>query len=111
MKTCEKIEKNLEFDVDKNSGFLDRMRSWNSFGIHEKILYALYDKKYFEPTKIQSRCLGPAICGQMDILGAAETGSGKTLAFGIPIVNGILSIMEKELNQSSDSEDLETDDE
>ncbi|KAJ8947885.1 hypothetical protein NQ318_010031 [Aromia moschata] len=30
-----------------------------------------------------------------DILGASETGSGKTLAFGLPILTGILDVMEQ----------------
>lgn len=84
------------------------MRSWSSFGIQNEILYALYEKKYYEPTKIQLGCLGPAICGQSDILGAAETGSGKTLAFGIPIVNGILSL--KQQINSNDVSDTESED-
>lgn len=85
------------------------MKSWASFGIRNEILAALYEKKFFDPTEIQRQCLGPAICGKRDILGAAETGSGKTLAFGIPIINGILEMMEGSAEESD--EDLEVDEE
>lgn len=50
------------------------------------------EKKFKQPTQIQSLTLPAAILGRKDILGAAETGSGKTLAFGIPILNGILEM-------------------
>lgn len=56
------------------------------------ILKALAEKKFTEPTQIQSLTIPAAIMGRKDILGAAETGSGKTLAFGIPILNGILEL-------------------
>lgn len=85
------------------------MKSWSSFGIHNEILYALYENKFYEPTKIQQKCLAPAIWSKLDILGAAETGSGKTLAFGIPIVNGIISLKKEGMNifDSADDSDLE----
>lgn len=50
------------------------------------------EKKFTEPTQIQSLTIPAAIMGRKDILGAAETGSGKTLAFGIPILNGIIEL-------------------
>lgn len=56
------------------------------------ILKALAEKKFTEPTQIQSLTIPAAIMGRKDILGAAETGSGKTLAFGIPILNGIIEL-------------------
>lgn len=56
------------------------------------MLKALAEKKFLEPTEIQTLTLPAAILGRRDILGAAETGSGKTLAFGIPIINGILEL-------------------
>ncbi|KAK6622073.1 hypothetical protein RUM44_001880 [Polyplax serrata] len=109
-KTCTKKSENghISSKFEKDLNFLNYMRSWSSFGIQNEILYALYEKKYYEPTKIQLGCLGPAICGQSDILGAAETGSGKTLAFGIPIVNGILSL--KQQINSNDVSDTESED-
>lgn len=80
----------------------EEMKSWNCFGIRSEILDALYDKQFLDPTEIQRLCLGPAINGKRDILGAAETGSGKTLAFGIPIVNGILNNKEEEILEDED---------
>lgn len=92
---------------EKEFLYFNEMKSWSSFGIRNEILAALYDKQFFDPTEIQRLCLGPAISGKRDILGAAETGSGKTLAFGIPIVNGILNCKEEEISEHKDVVDEE----
>ncbi len=56
--------------------------------IIEPILKALKDKKYSEPTTIQSKAI-PLILKQNDILGSAQTGTGKTAAFAIPILQNL----------------------
>ncbi|XP_003744697.1 ATP-dependent RNA helicase DDX24 [Galendromus occidentalis] len=65
-------------------------KEWEIFEIEPRILKALAQLRYTEPSEIQSQCLIPAIRDRLDILGAAETGSGKTLAFGIPLVHRLL---------------------
>lgn len=67
-------------------------QQWKAIGVPDVILKALAEKKFTEPTQIQSLTIPAAIMGRKDILGAAETGSGKTLAFGIPILNGIIEL-------------------
>lgn len=69
-------------------------------GVPTPVIQALKDQQFHEPTPIQALTLPPAILGHRDILGAAETGSGKTLAFGIPIINGILDLKNKQSQQS-----------
>lgn len=69
-------------------------------GVPTPVIKALKDQQFHEPTPIQALTLPPAILGHRDILGAAETGSGKTLAFGIPIINGILELKNKQSQQS-----------
>lgn len=112
--TKKKKKKKRKQNVEKKkretfSGFTHHkeMLCWNEFGLRDEILAALYDRQFFEPTEIQMKCLGPAVCGFRDILGAAETGSGKTLAFGIPIVNSILQI--KDSQPDDNCNDTESD--
>lgn len=66
---------------------------WMELGVSEPIIRALADKGFRHPTEIQTLSLPVAIMGKRDILGAAETGSGKTLAFGIPLLEGIMSLI------------------
>lgn len=42
----------------------------------------------------QRAVLDPAMQGR-DIIARAKTGTGKTLAFGIPIINSVVTAMEK----------------
>ncbi|XP_076644359.1 ATP-dependent RNA helicase DDX24 [Halictus rubicundus] len=76
---------------------------WSTLGVPKIIVKALEDQQFHTPTTIQMLTLPPAILGRRDILGAAETGSGKTLAFGIPIINGILELKNKQLNESDEN--------
>ncbi|RUS78375.1 hypothetical protein EGW08_013868 [Elysia chlorotica] len=68
------------------------MTEWKSLCVPDKILKALQDQKFVNPTVIQREALPSAIRDRKDILGAAETGSGKTLAFGIPLLSRILDM-------------------
>jgi ATP-dependent RNA helicase RhlE len=53
--------------------------------VSNKILRALQDKNYSEPTPIQEKAI-PVILNKDDVLGCAQTGTGKTAAFAIPII-------------------------
>ncbi|XP_031834227.2 ATP-dependent RNA helicase DDX24 [Nomia melanderi] len=75
------------------------VQAWSTLGVPDIIIKALKDQQFHSPTTIQMLTLPPAILGHRDILGAAETGSGKTLAFGIPIINGILELKSKQINE------------
>ncbi|XP_017877753.1 ATP-dependent RNA helicase DDX24 [Ceratina calcarata] len=90
-----------ESDDDEN---VPDMQQWSMLGVPTPVLKALKDQQFYQPTPIQALTLPPAILGHRDILGAAETGSGKTLAFGIPIINGILELK----NKDSDKSDAES---
>ncbi|XP_037043946.1 ATP-dependent RNA helicase DDX24 [Bradysia coprophila] len=84
----DEAEKETDTDVIEATDLLQ----WKTIGVPDVILKALAEKKFTEPTQIQSLTIPAAIMGRKDILGAAETGSGKTLAFGIPILNGIIEL-------------------
>lgn len=60
----------------------------NYFGklsLSKKILAAISDMGFEEPTPIQAQAI-PHILANKDIIGQAQTGTGKTAAFGIPII-------------------------
>ncbi len=56
--------------------------------IDPRILKALEEIKFHEPTEIQLKAMPPALEGK-DMIGQAMTGSGKTAAFGIPIAQRV----------------------
>jgi len=53
--------------------------------LHNKILNALSDSGYSEPTPIQQQAI-PVLLKGRDLLGCAQTGTGKTAAFALPIL-------------------------
>lgn len=85
-----------ECNENKNDVYDIDVQQWQILGVSTPIIKALKDQQFYQPTPIQALTLPPAILGHRDILGAAETGSGKTLAFGIPIINGILELKNKQ---------------
>jgi ATP-dependent RNA helicase RhlE len=54
-------------------------------GLDAKILQAVQEAGYTEPTPIQAAAIPPIIAGQ-DLIGIAQTGTGKTAAFTLPIL-------------------------
>ena len=61
-----------------------------ALGLDARIVSALTDLGYEEPTPIQQQTIPPLIEGR-DLLGQAATGTGKTAAFALPILQGILN--------------------
>ncbi len=57
--------------------------SFKQFNISQKILRAVEDMGFEEPTPIQVSAI-PLILAGNDVTGQAKTGTGKTAAFGIP---------------------------
>ena len=64
------------------------MESFKKLGLSDKIIQALQDAGFTEPTEIQEKVIPLAIAGH-DVIGGAATGSGKTLAFGADILDKI----------------------
>ena len=54
-------------------------------GLNAKILQAVQEAGYTEPTPIQTAAIPPIIAGH-DLIGIAQTGTGKTAAFTLPIL-------------------------
>ncbi len=59
--------------------------TFEELGLSEKVLKAVADAGYKEPTEIQKQAIPPALEGR-DVLGLAQTGSGKTAAFVLPML-------------------------
>ena len=58
---------------------------FRALGLEAKILHAVQEAGYTEPTPIQTAAIPPIIAGH-DLIGIAQTGTGKTAAFTLPIL-------------------------
>jgi ATP-dependent RNA helicase RhlE len=63
---------------------------FRALGLEAKVLRAVTEAGYTEPTPIQSAAIPPIIAGQ-DLIGIAQTGTGKTAAFTLPILTKLAS--------------------
>ena len=59
------------------------------FALHERLLKAVAELKFVEPTPVQAAAIPPALEGK-DLRVIAQTGSGKTAAFVLPLLNRLL---------------------
>ena len=64
--------------------------SFDNFSFHPKILKAVAEAGYSEPTLVQSKVI-PKIMEGFDIRASAQTGTGKTAAFLLPALNRLVS--------------------
>lgn len=63
----------------------EQQHSFTTLGLSERVLRAVRDMGFEEPSPIQARTV-PVLMEGRDLIGQAQTGTGKTAAFGIPIV-------------------------
>jgi len=59
--------------------------SFTDLGLSPKVLSAVIDAGYTQPTPIQAGAIPHALAGK-DVLGIAQTGTGKTAAFVLPMI-------------------------
>ena len=64
------------------------MQSFESFSLHVKIMQAVKEAGFREPSPIQSKTI-PLILEGHDIVAQAQTGTGKTAAFSLPTLSKI----------------------
>lgn len=67
---------------------VESMSSFESFGLNRRVLQAIHDMGFEEPSPIQAACI-PVVLEGRDVIGQAQTGTGKTAAFGIPLVERV----------------------
>jgi len=65
------------------------MNMFGELALSKKVLIALSEMGFEEPTPIQAQAI-PLIMQKIDVIGQAQTGTGKTAAFGIPIVENVV---------------------
>ena len=56
-----------------------------ALGLMPELVRALADRKYVEPTPVQSKVI-PEVLGGRDILAGSQTGTGKTAGFTLPML-------------------------
>lgn len=61
---------------------------FDELGLNDKILKAINELGFEEPSQIQEQAI-PVVLEGHDVIGQAQTGTGKTLAFGAPVLNKI----------------------
>lgn len=59
---------------------------FSQFALHERLLKAVAELKFVEPTPVQAAAIPLALQGR-DLRVTAQTGSGKTAAFVLPVLN------------------------
>ncbi len=62
---------------------------FRALGLEPRILKAVLEAGYTEPTPIQKAAIPPILAGH-DLIGIAQTGTGKTAAFALPILTRLL---------------------
>src|ERR1035437_7808655 len=60
--------------------------------LNPKILQAVQEAGYTEPTPIQLAAIPPILAGH-DLIGIAQTGTGKTAAFTLPMLTRLASVI------------------
>jgi ATP-dependent RNA helicase RhlE len=66
---------------------------FRALGLDPRILQAIQEAGYTEPTPIQSAAIPLVLAGQ-DVIGIAQTGTGKTAAFTLPILTKLARRMD-----------------
>ena len=87
-KATEKVERIIEQAAEKSTDKPKQTAYFGEIELDKKIVHALTDMGFEEPSPIQQQTIPLALLGD-DIIGQAQTGTGKTAAFGIPIVQNI----------------------
>jgi ATP-dependent RNA helicase DeaD len=63
------------------------MMTFEEIGIEERLVKAVTDLGYVNPTAIQEKAIPVLLGGTTDFIGLAQTGTGKTAAFGLPLLD------------------------
>src|ERR687886_1315744 len=62
------------------------MNMFEELGLNEKLLKAIQELGFTQPTPIQSQAIPVLLAGTKDLIGLAQTGTGKTAAFSLPLL-------------------------
>lgn len=70
----------------------DLLMPFRALGLDARILQAVQESGYTEPTPIQAAAIPQVIAGH-DLIGIAQTGTGKTAAFTLPILSHLAGLV------------------
>ncbi len=70
------------------------MKTFYDFGLENRVVRAITELGFEEPTPIQEKTI-PIALEARDLIGQAQTGTGKTAAFSIPLINRIATSEQK----------------
>lgn len=73
-----------------SSTYLDEDTTWKSLNLDPRLLQAIDQLGFENPTLIQSSAIPLALEEKRDIIAKASTGSGKTAAYAIPVIQNLL---------------------
>lgn len=62
------------------------MNMFEELGLNEKLVNAVEELGFTQPTPIQEKAIPVLLSGTKDLIGLAQTGTGKTAAFGLPLL-------------------------
>ena len=62
---------------------------FSEIGLNDKILKAISDLGFENPTPIQEQSIPYVLNEESDLIALAQTGTGKTAAFGLPVIQKI----------------------
>ncbi|NNV57593.1 DEAD/DEAH box helicase [Limnovirga soli] len=65
------------------------MITFEELGLEERLIKAISELGYVNPTTIQEKAIPVLLSGTKDFIGLAQTGTGKTAAFGLPLLQVI----------------------
>lgn len=65
------------------------MITFEELGLEERLIKAISELGYVNPTMIQEKAIPVLLSGTKDLIGLAQTGTGKTAAFGLPLLQVI----------------------
>src|ERR1700704_3510444 len=65
---------------------------FRTLGLEPRILQAVQEAGYTEPTPIQVAAIPPILAGH-DLIGIAQTGTGKTAAFTLPMLTKLAAVI------------------
>ncbi len=62
------------------------MMTFEALGVEERLMKAIGELGFVNPTPIQEKSIPVLLSGTTDLIGLAQTGTGKTAAFGLPLL-------------------------
>lgn len=86
--------------------YIDESTSFDSFHLDSRLLQAIKNSNFQNPTLIQSHAIPLALEQKRDIIAKAATGTGKTLAYLIPVIQTILDYKSTNASDIDENETL-----